>query len=1341
MTKKIISPISIDLGAKYTGVYLNHYSSGDMFFDGEQKHIIIVDENDKIWLQKSRTAKRHMRRSLQRRRLAKRFLRLVLHEELKLTEQLKNKIGNISLEDRIMGLMNRRGFSYLTEDLGDLYDDVDFEVIKNTFQFGAEYADLKVFSESFLKDVGNDVLSIKDVEKEIDKISADCLNRADKSRSKPKFTKDDKIVMDEIKNISKILEIYNKSKNEGQKHRKEYLENIKHDLEIILKEYKVKGVDNDALWKLIGNISNLQERFLRKYFNDIEFKESDKIDDLRIEKNLRRYLSRWYPDKKNLNEVENLKECKRYSEQGWRKFFFELVPHKTIPPYENQNNRGTQICQSLILNPKLLSEKYSGWRGLVSKIDKLYPEVNTINESNIDWKWARKLQMYLDRTSQLSIPKKIDETLRHLSSPDDLKLKTLLESYYEESYRSRYGFWDSEDKSNILSVCELKTKYKSNIKDRHLIAIIGDTHFNDLINSFESAKNKLFKKANDAQKDFGNKLKFLLNKNPENITDEEEKKNVQLLKKLDNEIKSFCADIDSKFGQGISRKFNNIYSFSQIYSILYSDDRSGFSKSCIHCTVDNENRMRENESRNAFATRLSTSAARPIDGSIARLLDTVAWKVTSHKIAQLQQNKNSRVLVPIFIEQNAFDFQESLIEIKKKDSGKGIANFKKSERKAKNKSENYYKSFDSKFDRIKEESKGICAYTGESLGDNGEYDHIIPASFSRNSNQSVLNSEVNLIYVSGQGNQSKGNKLKELSDLDLNHLRNVFGKDNLSEIEDEIRRNCKMILESDSIFSHEETRYLRYGLFIKSLRGDIIKRISFSTKAKVNGTQKYFAKILTEKLKKSCPDNIELDAFVKIVKSDEVSIYRKSLGQKEALIKKNFERQDIQSHAIDAKLACLVGIKNIKNYHEMLETDIEEDKIIQSIINCKNNFIIDRITAKSIQEKSDLASKSIFKDSLFGESFLPLIYTNEGQWKMGFSLENSQLLGTARKPWHFFDKIKDFLIYKGMSASEIDLEKEIKSKQWIYFTFNKHKVFKYIHEHHVHPSKENIEIFKIINKFQYNWKREDVASKLLNEKGELLEDLEKLNPTKPLRHPVIEQWNNCLNLAQELKNKKNEEKLSIEELRTALIEKFGLDDNNGIYKHKGVRKTYSLPMKASSNVSLRRRSPKGDDVFQSLSSEGVISNYVVADAENSEHDILPIFKKKNAFYKDSFGSNIEGKSFPSQSFYPITNLPSEIKSKGVVEYFIAPKTKERFYGRIKISKSSFIRLFEESPTQIQSTMLIKKGNLFDEALLGKARDAKIRIEEISFDFVIFTYQMDSTPKPIIELLNKHLIEM
>ena len=175
---------------------------------------------------------------------------------------------------------------------------------------------------------------------------------------------------------------------EGGRHRKKYFEEVKQILEEkehnhnYLKTFckklhdgKFAPLNVESLANLIGHLSNLELKPLRKYFND----KKDKKDDCWSEDRLNRIFERWILKEwrvnlkkdKNKNKNKNKKKAKG-EEQDYEKlkedwendqgsvinFFLKNNPIYTIPPYQDNNNRRPPRCQSLILNISFLNEKY-----------------------------------------------------------------------------------------------------------------------------------------------------------------------------------------------------------------------------------------------------------------------------------------------------------------------------------------------------------------------------------------------------------------------------------------------------------------------------------------------------------------------------------------------------------------------------------------------------------------------------------------------------------------------------------------------------------------------------------------------------------------------------------------------------------------------------------------------------------------------------------------------------------------------------------------------------------------------------------------------------------------------
>ncbi|MYJ22255.1 MAG: type II-B CRISPR-associated RNA-guided endonuclease Cas9/Csx12, partial [Nitrospira sp. SB0673_bin_12] len=106
----IISPISIDLGAKNTGVYFAHYPEGSSIEEIEKEGRVYQLEKDSYTLLMAhRTARRHQRRGFDRRQMVKRLFKLIWEKHFGL-EWDKNVQQTTSF------LFNRRGFSFLTEE-------------------------------------------------------------------------------------------------------------------------------------------------------------------------------------------------------------------------------------------------------------------------------------------------------------------------------------------------------------------------------------------------------------------------------------------------------------------------------------------------------------------------------------------------------------------------------------------------------------------------------------------------------------------------------------------------------------------------------------------------------------------------------------------------------------------------------------------------------------------------------------------------------------------------------------------------------------------------------------------------------------------------------------------------------------------------------------------------------------------------------------------------------------------------------------------------------------------------------------------------------------------------
>ncbi len=168
----------------------------------------------------------------------------------------------------------------------------------------------------------------------------------------------------------------------GHRHRSKYfmeveqvLENTNHThgyLKAFCRQLQsggFEGLTTAKLTWLIGHLSNLELKPLRKYFNDKRHKKSDFWEEKRLEKFFERWILReWRVGEKDRDKAEGKDFSYKQLRQKWKcrqgsviDFWLETDPRFTIPPYQDNNNRHPPRCQSLILNPACLDSKYPQW--------------------------------------------------------------------------------------------------------------------------------------------------------------------------------------------------------------------------------------------------------------------------------------------------------------------------------------------------------------------------------------------------------------------------------------------------------------------------------------------------------------------------------------------------------------------------------------------------------------------------------------------------------------------------------------------------------------------------------------------------------------------------------------------------------------------------------------------------------------------------------------------------------------------------------------------------------------------------------------------------------------------
>ncbi len=680
-------------------------------------------------------------------------------------------------------------------------------------------------------------------------------------------------------------------------------------------------------------------------------------------------------------------------------FLLTTPPELTIPPYESHTNRRPPCCQTLILNSDFLDLNYPSWLCWLNLLEQTHSKIQEIDyfkeqlalpksgkgnslislggknkqkeartlQFILDWaqdkdelklnliwsKWKKWRELKRGEKSSLKIEEELTELVKASQLANELEFELintpkegtfwhLVNSYYQIRRRAKKGRyflhydntapqsqrWQTEGKLVVL--CTHRPQQLRHQSDRDICALLG-LQSQQLANAIKAAKvsdvGSLFSQIRGlktrsqdcykAQKIFGIDLKERINTDSDLIN-----LNEKILGLLPEIADLLILNEEQKIR--FCERNNSLFIFAQLYQLVWGE-RSGFGKTCPLCSVDNASRMAGYDGI-PVASRLFTLSMRVIDGVVKRLLNHQAYHIANRlwpdieKIAKSYQAK--KISIPIVIEQNRFDFTENLPDLKKK---------KKSDDK-KTKTD----IAQSKFERIKQASKGLCPYSGDEIlkDEAWDIDHIIP----RSGNYGVLNDEANLIYASTKGNREiKKNRELTLADLSPEYLAAQFGTKNTKEIENIITERLKGEKEGTFSFGRysqfialtkEQQIAFRHALFLpvnNPIRQLVISSILHTNKTKVNGTQRYMAQLLADILikkamKAGISSSLDFD-YIEVSSNgnDENStvalrrfLRRLKKGTELDLAcfdKKENKAQQPYSHVIDATMAFMLALE------------------------------------------------------------------------------------------------------------------------------------------------------------------------------------------------------------------------------------------------------------------------------------------------------------------------------------------------------------------------------------------------------------------------------------------------
>lgn len=1360
-----ISNIVVDLGGKNTGILFTHGSSNLPPNAHSRKGMTLVFPEKGLNLsQKARLAKRHQRRGFKRRRLSKRLLQLILaHHHNGNKEQFNEEF------QRLRTFLNRRGYTYLTleeiEGITQEIQEFDFDTRLIIVEILGKDCGLNARMD-FLSQLEKTDQQSLEFYRNLVKLCEKATTKENKEIEKD-IKKKIRIIAEYAEKVMKSEEEGHKTRSEYLECIRHDLSGVQ-----FTEITHHCNLTTEQLANLIGHIANLQLRVLRRYFNDVNMAEKDYWNEKRLEKIFVRHLRSWHIKKSSRefqNREQLLQSIKKI---GLLKTFLEINPELSIPPFEDMNNRRPPTCRSLHIDETKLDKDYPGWRewikNLVDKVKHTYelenaffdPELlyiedyykksqDAVAHKKSKGREAILLQRLFERSAAVdeyrfraivlveelhAQGEVISEALRKayetgktaldqaVGAQNTPKVIALARRYFREIENAKRGLWLPEEIGNITFRCDRKPRQKKNLREE-LIGHILATDFHGT--SKWSEWEKLYtepKKINnrssiaaicrnieEARKGLGDEFHWYWNRirskyykpNPDDKTEKEVLKHKENAEKVAKVIAELLAH-DEK----TSQKYANPYSLAQIYNIM-DGDVSGFYSTCPACTHENFWRSsqaaaaveRDDGTVAARAVRLPADTMRPFDGFLARYLDRIGQKVALAKWRQLEQCDGKKlILVPILLEQNRFRFNSDMAEIKESARKK----------QAQEKMQRAEKRFEDKWERIRKAGKGICPYTGEPLGKGGEFDHILPRSYSKGSFGTVFNTEMNLIYASSTGNRKKGDLFYTLKDLHPNYLKKLYGTSDTAKIVEQIKKTLQKFDKVRSVYFHNleenEQRDFRHALFERSLIKRVQDLLHTQYKMRVSGMQGYLARVIYEKiLKLNESKNLPLSfkVFAYDAGEDTLAIRRENLAKHNAFYAKpKGSAQAPGSHVIDTTMVWAHALErgDIPGLPPglILEGDALEELL-------PDELQIVSLAAREKYRRKRPHTMQIFKDTIYAERYLNLIVSKN---KCGFGYDLKNMVEFEFEKLAFvFELLRPFAAFRGAAIAE-PLEHYTAiigpKKKFVYFNIVREKAAAFLQKnaYAAELSINETNQMALLTGLRYFTLKNNIFSALsdLQGKAKLFEEKDtnkfwtkiniKLEPSagaKPLRIagevklPQLGSWQAILSdktIKELAKKSRKWTELAREESEELIARHFKKTIINP-HKHHGVRKVYSLPL--PDNPSGGFRIQRRRDTSRQFHVQGVegakFAGFAIKGGKVDFNSpvIMPLLMRENSLASTDGYVGKMPQDFVFMDEWreiPLKNFPEDWKS--VKRFYLQPNSESRMRVRIELENSLLV---------------------------------------------------------------------
>lgn len=1373
-----LSPLVIDLGANNTGVLMPHFYSEKGLSDALREGLVLHIPDDKLlFAQESRRAKRHQKRGALRRKMAKRLFRLIVANSFHFDVQAQPS----PVREALHHAFNNRGFTFLDEGLDP--DAVDQP---------SAAAFLRTHFETFLPSEDNPVseqlllLSANLVKVNAIRTTEPFLWNKDEEKriiaDAASDTATRKAISKGLRAVKEYIASIVNSEINGHKPRAQYLENIARDLagSTLLKPvWSATGLNAMDAARLIGNISNLQLRVLRKYFNDIQM--AGMGDGLwkpeRMAEFFRRYILTWHaktPEEK-ARKSAMLAATAQYGSDIvtlWR----STDPILSIPPMEDMNNRHPTRCATLLLDEGMIQQRIPAWREMIS------PLMDAVFEQNFSdaIEPARRLQALLDRSKEhdnwhlRSLAFRDPEKPLNKADADSLDrlqqtfgadrvqaLISFARDYYREREAADHGDWSEAWPGRVLRICGKNCPRKAKVMHLQMGILLRRTFSEADVDTMRglfapgvkvhgsATIHGTAEKVAEAQKTCGAAFKETLvsGRDPE------------LNKLLTLAVLAYDR-IASVFGVPATAtdRFGKPFVLAQIYNLLERDPH-GSSSTCQACSQDNARRSLPFENEAAHARRLPADAGRPFDGMLARLLERQAYEIAKVKITQLEKHAaNGPVFMPIILEQNNFEFALGLLSIRKNQIQAAKLKAKDKQKDLETGAENTLALWQEKDLRIRSDSGSCCPYTGQALSATGQIDHIIPRSLSRDWGGTVYNAEANLIFCSTRGNTDKDNSLYDLTRLHAKYLKEQFGTDDRAAITAEIRTKLPSLIADEQAISGfhglpaEDRKIIRHALFVEDLRGDVLTALQQQKKARVNGTQKWFAKQLSKNIRDLAATKLPglpIETRTYLVKAEDVHTRRQILAAAQERFRKS-QPQSAYSHVVDAGMAWATWLAMAPRAQEMIdipENSLDQPDWLAALL--PGGISILSLASKNRADKTAPQSRSLFKDGIFGNRFLHFVVHKDGAAAFGFHPDNS--LPITRNADDAYALLQSFLRWEskpvvGDVAAWRDQAR--KSKRAYILAVDRTSALDFLHQAAKGPlSPEDSRRADLLDLLSYTIQKKKVRDSITKDsdrnrmtlcaRDEVLEEKAfyiKVDAKKSwgvsgkLIHPAFTGWKAII-----------EDKMLAPFWGNSLPADFDWDAFYARHfprdlapaAHRKVRKVYSLPVPAdpSGGFRIRRTAADGSPIWQTVASNG------------SAYDGFAVRAGKPDWNKAQFSPHLKR----SPRIHALTArhqpeagpTPCRMDEWLLVEWNephadllgveISPGTADRLYVRIRMTGQEFSRVFGQS----DPLAMPPDWKWITWPLIIKEPRSHLFFEQIG-DTFSFWYIADGAPKELLD---------